>query len=87
MGSLPNELVSLEMRAKPFVPKTIDDFLKEVSMIGDVSMKVSKFEGFLKGLEEEMKKIDAFKRELPLCMLLLNDGINFLTNSWSFIKK
>uniref|UniRef100_A0A5B7C5K9 HHO5-like N-terminal domain-containing protein n=1 Tax=Davidia involucrata TaxID=16924 RepID=A0A5B7C5K9_DAVIN len=26
-------------------------------------------------LEDEMRKIDGFKRELPLCMLLLNDAI------------
>lgn len=43
-------------------------------MIGNVSEKVSKLDGFVKRLEEEMRKIDAFKRELPLCMLLLNDG-------------
>lgn len=72
MGSVPPEL-SLDFRPT-FVPKTISDFLKEVSMIGNVSEKVSRLDGFVKGLEEEMKKIDAFKRELPLCMLLLNDG-------------
>ncbi|KDP38239.1 hypothetical protein JCGZ_04882 [Jatropha curcas] len=76
MGSIPPEL-SLDFRPT-YVPKTISDFLKEVSMIGDVSEKVSKLDGFVKGLEEEMRKIDAFKRELPLCMLLLNDAILFL---------
>ncbi|KAF5727237.1 transcription factor KAN3 [Tripterygium wilfordii] len=73
MGSLPPEL-SLDFRPT-FVPKTISDFLKEVSVIGNVSDKVSRLDEFVKGLEEEMKKIDAFKRELPLCMLLLNDAI------------
>lgn len=72
MGSLPPEL-SLDFRPT-YVPKTISDFLNEVSIIGDISEKVSKLDGFVKGLEEEMRKIDAFKRELPLCMLLLNDG-------------
>ena len=43
-------------------------------IIDDVSKKVSKLDGFVKGLEDEMRKIDAFKRELPLCMFLLNDG-------------
>jgi hypothetical protein len=37
-------------------------------------VKVLKVDGFIKDLEEEKRKIDAFKRELPLCMLLLNDG-------------
>lgn len=33
-----------------------------------------KLEDFLARLEEERLKIDAFKRELPLCMQLLNNG-------------
>lgn len=76
MGSAPPEL-SLDVRPT-FLPKTVTDFLKEVSMIENVSDKVSKLDAFVKGLEEEMKKIDAFKRELPLCMLLLNDGSFFV---------
>lgn len=74
MGSVPPEL-SLDFRPANFVPKTITDFLREVSMIGNVSEKLSKLDSFLKGLEDELRKIDAFKRELPLCMLLLNDAI------------
>ncbi|GMI78805.1 HRS1 HOMOLOG6 [Hibiscus trionum] len=73
MGSVPPEL-SLDFRPT-FVPKTITSFLKEVSLIGNVPEKVSKLDAFVKRLEEEMRKIDAFKRELPLCMLLLNDAI------------
>ncbi|XVF45193.1 hypothetical protein PTKIN_Ptkin02bG0185300 [Pterospermum kingtungense] len=73
MGSVPPEL-SLDFRPT-FVPKTISGFLKEVSLIGNASDKVSKLDAFVKRLEEELKKIDAFKRELPLCMLLLNDAI------------
>lgn len=72
MGSIPSEL-SLDFRAS-FVPKTIHDFLKEVSMIGNVPEKALKLDDFVRRLEEEMRKIDAFKRELPLCMILLNDG-------------
>ncbi|KAJ8766654.1 hypothetical protein K2173_001174 [Erythroxylum novogranatense] len=77
MGSLPPPELSLDFRPT-FVPKTISDFLKELSVIGDVSDKVSRVDGFVKVLEDEMRKIDAFKRELPLCMLLLNDAILFL---------
>lgn len=72
MGSIPPEL-SLDFRPT-FVPKTITDFLGEVSMIGNVSERASKLDDFVKRLEEEMRKIDAFKRELPLCMTLLKDG-------------
>ncbi|GMI88213.1 hypothetical protein HRI_002490600 [Hibiscus trionum] len=73
MGLVHPEL-SLDFRPT-FIPKTITNFLKEVSLIGNVSDKASKLDAILKGLEEEMKKIDAFKRELPLCMLLLNDAV------------
>jgi len=79
MGSVPPEL-SLDFRPS-FVPKTISDFLREVSMIDSVSERASKFDDFVKRLEEEMKKIDAFKRELPLCMILLNDAISVLKES------
>ncbi|XP_020259971.1 myb family transcription factor EFM-like [Asparagus officinalis] len=37
-----------------------------------------KLEDFLARLEEERLKIEAFKRELPLCMQLLNNGIGIL---------
>ncbi|XP_062022464.1 transcription factor HHO1-like [Rosa rugosa] len=76
MGSVPPEL-SLDFRPS-FVPKTITDFLKEVSLIGNVTERHSKLDDFVKRLEEEMRKIDAFKRELPLCMFLLNDAIQAL---------
>ncbi|KAK9165278.1 hypothetical protein Scep_000469 [Stephania cephalantha] len=58
-----------------FVPKTIDVLLGEVSMMGSDSGKQSKLGEYIERLEEEMKKIDAFKRELPLCMLLIRDAI------------
>ncbi|XP_038997337.1 transcription factor HHO6-like [Hibiscus syriacus] len=73
MGSVPPEL-SLEF-IPTFVPKTIISFLKELSLIGNVPERISKLDAFVKRLEEEMRKIDAFKCELPLCMLLLNDAI------------
>ncbi|XP_031488458.1 myb family transcription factor EFM [Nymphaea colorata] len=40
---------------------------------GDQLDKTNKLEDFLNRLEEERLKIDAFRRELPLCMQLLND--------------
>ncbi|KAF5956081.1 hypothetical protein HYC85_008937 [Camellia sinensis] len=68
MGSIPPEL-------KPnHIPKTISCFLEELTMIGSISDRLLRLDDFVKRLEEEMTKIDAFKRELPLCMLLLNDG-------------
>ncbi|OMO56720.1 hypothetical protein CCACVL1_26318 [Corchorus capsularis] len=61
-----------------YVPKSISEFLKEVSKIKNGFQRLSKITDYVKRLEEEMKKIDAFKRELPLCMLLLKDGIERL---------
>lgn len=58
--------------------KPVSEFLGEVSKIGDGFLKLSMIEDFVKRLELEMRKIDGFKRELPLCMLLLNDAIGRL---------
>ncbi|XP_054778936.1 transcription factor HHO5-like isoform X2 [Prosopis cineraria] len=74
MGSLPPPQLSLDLRPT-FVPKTITDFLYEVSAIANAPDKLSRLDDFVKRLEEETRKIDAFRRELPLCMLLLNDAI------------
>lgn len=41
-----------------------------------------KGEEYLRALEDERRKIEGFKRELPLCIQLLEDGKN--TNSLSF---
>ncbi|KAL5752871.1 hypothetical protein ACOSP7_023059 [Xanthoceras sorbifolium] len=60
------------------VPKTMSELLMKVSETKDESQKLSMLQHYVKTMEEEMKKIDAFKRELPLCMLLLNDGIGRL---------
>ncbi|KAI4327488.1 hypothetical protein L6164_019941 [Bauhinia variegata] len=61
-----------------FVPKTVSEFLGEISRSRDRSEKLSMLDDFVKRLEEEMRKIDAFKRELPLCVLLVNDAITRL---------
>lgn len=84
MGSVPPEL-SLDLRPT-FVPRTISDFLYEVSSIGNAADKLSRFDEFLKRLEDEMRKIDVFKRELPLCMLLLNDAISTLRDESSKLR-
>ncbi|TKY59128.1 hypothetical protein E2542_SST16205 [Spatholobus suberectus] len=73
MGSVPAEL-SLDLRPT-FVPRTITDFLCDLSSAPD---KLATLHDFLARLEDELRKIDAFKRELPLSMLLLNDAISVL---------
>lgn len=69
MGSVLPEL-SLDLRPS-FVPKTITDFLRHLSSATD---RLATLHDFLARLEDELRKIHAFKRELPLSMLLLNDG-------------
>ncbi|KAK4424177.1 Transcription factor NIG [Sesamum alatum] len=77
MGSLiPPELnLDCSLTSETWVPKTTGEFLAEVSRIQSASEKVLKLDHYVSRLQDEMKKIDAFKRELPLCMLLLNDAI------------
>ncbi|KAL0454211.1 UNVERIFIED_CONTAM: Transcription factor HHO6 [Sesamum latifolium] len=77
MGSLiPPELtLDCSLSSETWVPKTTGEFLAEVSRIQSASEKVLKLDRYVSRLQDEMKKIDAFKRELPLCMLLLNDAI------------
>ncbi|OIT33326.1 PREDICTED: myb family transcription factor EFM-like isoform X2 [Nicotiana attenuata] len=76
MGSSSKEL-NLDLNCV-YVPKTISDVLTEVSAIDDISKKLTKLNHFVLSLEEELKKIEAFKRELPLCMVLLKDAIERL---------
>ncbi|CAI8588815.1 unnamed protein product [Vicia faba] len=57
------------------VPKTVSNFLNEVSLTKDSSKKLSMLDDLVRRLEEEMNKVLAFKRELPLCILLVNDAI------------
>ncbi|XP_059457880.1 transcription factor HHO5 isoform X1 [Corylus avellana] len=61
-----------------FVPKTISEFLGEISTNKNGSEKLSKLDDCVQRLEDERRKIEAFKRELPLCMLLLTDAIGRL---------
>ncbi|XP_004511969.1 transcription factor HHO5 isoform X2 [Cicer arietinum] len=57
------------------VPKTVSFFLNGVSQTKDISHKLSMLDDLIQRFEEELKKVVAFKRELPLCILLVNDAI------------
>ncbi|KAI3446030.1 hypothetical protein Pfo_002695 [Paulownia fortunei] len=77
MGSLILPELSLDCRfsSKACVRRTFGEFLAEVSTSDSASEKILKLDDYVNRLRDEMKKIDAFKRELPLCMLLLSDAI------------
>ncbi|XP_057449485.1 transcription factor HHO5-like isoform X2 [Lotus japonicus] len=51
-------------------------FLGDVSRRSrDMSEKLAMLENYVQRLEDEMNKVEAFKRELPLCMLLVKEAI------------
>jgi len=56
------------MDYKPYSYSTL------LKSFADQTDQTYKLEDFLSRLEEERLKIDAFKRELPLCMQLLTNG-------------
>ncbi|KAK1292348.1 Two-component response regulator ARR18 [Acorus calamus] len=72
MGSV-SEL-GLELK----LPMEMGSVLREAWAIGDEKLRLSRLEELMNGLEEESRKIHAFKRELPLSMGLLIDAIEVL---------
>ncbi|CAN1133535.1 Transcription factor NIGTH1 [Linum perenne] len=89
MSSVPAELSScFDFRAmisspsSKFVPNRIGDILRRAptTMIGDADKSPPppappRAESLLRELQEEMRRIDRSKLQLPLCMLLLNDAM------------
>ena len=74
--------VELSMDYKPYSYSTL---LKSYADETETD-QTHKLEEFLSRLEEERVKIDAFKRELPLCMQLLTNGTSFNPSS-SFYQR
>nr|XP_043618737.1 transcription factor HHO5-like isoform X2 [Erigeron canadensis] len=70
-----------------FIPKTITMFLEEVSKIGSLREKSLQVDHFVHRLECETRLIEAFKHELPLSMLLINDAIAALKEESMVLKK
>ncbi|XP_033142604.1 transcription factor HHO5 isoform X1 [Brassica rapa] len=66
--------------------KPLSQFLNDVSKIKDNHSKLFEIDEYVGKLEEERKKIDVFKRELPLCMLLMNEAIERLKEEASSVK-
>lgn len=64
----------LGLDLKLYTTKIISNLQKD-SVDEDPQSKISKLDHQIKNLEEERRKIEVFKRELPLCMYLLDDVI------------
>ncbi|CAD5193964.1 unnamed protein product [Musa acuminata subsp. malaccensis] len=77
MGSALAEMgLELELCA---MRTTVCGFVKEASAIESVGGgRATRLEASIKSLEEEKRKIEAFRRELPLCMRLLSEVIEEL---------
>ncbi|CAL9090202.1 transcription factor HHO2-like [Musa acuminata AAA Group] len=58
--------------------RAVGGSLKEAAALESGDGRVAKLEEYVRSLEEERRKIEAFKRELPLCMILLTDLIEGL---------
>ncbi|KAI3809825.1 hypothetical protein L1987_19425 [Smallanthus sonchifolius] len=87
MGSLnPSPELSLDFNPV-FIPKSISQFLGELSTIGGVNEKLFQVNDFVNRLESETRKIEAFRREIPLSMLLINDAIVALKEESMVLKK
>jgi SHAQKYF class myb-like DNA-binding protein len=61
--------------------------MTHLSSIANSSERLLKLDEFVKSLEDEMRKIDVFKRELPLATLLINDVIITLREESVHIRK
>ncbi|KAG1347930.1 putative transcription factor NIGTH1 [Cocos nucifera] len=84
MGSTTPEL-GLDL--KLYAMKSGSSFLKEASGIQNGEGRMVKLEECVKSLEEERRKIEAFKRELPLSMHLVCDGWSIFSSFSPFFFK
>lgn len=77
MGCLPASELSLELRPPSTPRDTMAPFLSAPAAAGGGGGgpgSGTELEEYLRGLEEERRKIEVFRRELPLCVIILNDG-------------
>ncbi|CAM6015670.1 unnamed protein product [Sphagnum balticum] len=54
---------------------TVNGLKSSLSFVGDHLERIRRIEEYLQALEDERRKIEAFKRQLPLCMQLLEETI------------
>ncbi|XP_042444736.1 transcription factor NIGTH1-like [Zingiber officinale] len=85
MGSTTTQIV-LDLNA--FARRTVGGFLNDAAEaeLGAGDGRMTKMKECVRMLEEERTKTEAFKRELPLCMLLLTEvieGLKMEMEQWS----
>ncbi|GAB4847020.1 hypothetical protein Ancab_026032 [Ancistrocladus abbreviatus] len=71
---LNSPLLSLDLNP-PDAPQTISDILRHLSFSDENnSYNLSELDDCIRELQDELKKIEAFKRELPITPIILNAG-------------
>ncbi|KAL6287680.1 hypothetical protein ACE6H2_012070 [Prunus campanulata] len=81
--SNPLELNSLDLALslKPsYVPKSLNHLFSDLASIDNVPHKLSVLNDYLLKHQEELHRVEEFKRDLPQCVLLLLDAIQTLNN-------
>ncbi|KAI5066790.1 hypothetical protein GOP47_0017318 [Adiantum capillus-veneris] len=82
MGSL----TGLSLECRPSGRTSTTCALTSFPLAEDPASRMHRLKDCLSALEEERRKIDAFRRELPLCMQLLHDAIESHKEKLAFCK-
>ncbi|XP_073041405.1 transcription factor HHO2-like [Primulina eburnea] len=85
MGSLMASELSLDRRV--LSATSLGGFLTQGSRIHDQSERIAKLDDYVYGLQVEIKKIEVFKRELPLCMGIVNEAMVMMKEELAQFKK
>ncbi|XP_034706437.1 transcription factor HHO5-like [Vitis riparia] len=79
--------LSLGTEKQCYIPPSITHFLNHLSRIRDVSKRLAELNDYVSKLEQEMRKLDALKRNPQRCMLLLKDAVEFLKKEGEKMKR
>ncbi|RVW39258.1 hypothetical protein CK203_085068 [Vitis vinifera] len=79
--------LSLGTEKQCYIPPSITHFLNHLSRIRDVSERLAELNDYVSKLEQEMRKLDALKRNPQRCMLLLKDAVEFLKKEGEKMKR
>ncbi|KAL6324460.1 hypothetical protein AAG906_013272 [Vitis piasezkii] len=79
--------LSLGTEKQCYIPPSITHFLNHLSRIRDISKRLAELNDYVSKLEQEMRKLDALKRNPQRCMLLLKDAVEFLKKEGEKMKR
>ncbi|XP_071700208.1 transcription factor HHO2-like [Rutidosis leptorrhynchoides] len=70
-----------------FIPKTITQFLEDISKMDSVREKIQQVDNYVNILESEKRKMEVLQLDVHLSMLLINDAIVALKEELMMLKK